>query len=196
MWYIALPCDTDGDIILPSTPPPARQPLDAVPDNTFHPFDDRLAFEFADYHFSRQKSSESSINDALQLWAAGLAKHGHDDIYWRSATEMYYAIDQIKQGDNPWKVVSFHYQGSMPEIPPKWMTETYTLVTRDILCLLREQIACTDFDGHWDYVPFMEFNSAGKRIWTNIMSGDWAAKQAVRILFIYSSVTSIDRSVE
>jgi hypothetical protein len=44
-------------------------------------------------------------------------------------------------------------------------------------------MTCTDFDGHWDYVPYMEFNHTGDRIWTNLMSADWASKQAVCILF-------------
>jgi Plavaka transposase len=180
MWCIpALPCDEYGNYISPYNHPPACHPQDATPDNPFHPFDDRLTFEFADYHFSRQQSSRSSINDALQLWAAQSAKHGHDDVPWHSAKEMYKTIDSIRQGDNPWKSVTFSYRGAMAEKPPKWMTVKYTLVTRNIRHLLYEQIACGDFDGHWDYTPYIEFNSAGQRVWTNIMSGDWAAQQAV-----------------
>jgi hypothetical protein len=68
------------------------------------------------------------------------------------------------------------------------MIDGFELVTRDICSVLHEQTSCTDFDGQWDYVPFMDFNSEGDRTWTNLMSGDWAAKQAVRdlYLFIYS----------
>lgn len=98
--------------------------------------------------------------------------------------QMYNTIDKIRQGHNPWKSVPFRYNGPMPKTPPKWMSEEYVLVTRNICHLLDEQIACTDFDGHWDYTPFIEFDHAGNRVWTNIMSGDWAAKQAVRV-FIY-----------
>jgi Plavaka transposase len=152
--------------------------------NPFHPFEDRLAFEFADYHFSRQQSSESSINEALRLWGAQSAKNGHDDVPWKSAAEMYKTIDRIREGNNPWKNVPFRYNGPMPKTPPKWMTEEYVLITRNIRHLLYEQIACTDFDGHWDYAPFMEFDRAGNRVWTNIMSGDWATKQAVRVLYL------------
>ena len=64
------------------------------------------------------------------------------------------------------------------------MTEEYVLITHNIRHLLYEQIACTDFDGHWDYAPFMEFDRSGNRVWTNIMSGDWATKQAVRVLYV------------
>lgn len=82
-----IPCDENGHYLQPDTPPPDHQPLDATPDNPFHPFQDRLAFEFADYHFSQQESSELSINGALQLWAAQSAKNGHDDVPWKSAAE-------------------------------------------------------------------------------------------------------------
>src|SRR5712672_636611 len=57
MTHVALICDEDGQYISPQMPPPARQPLDATPKNPFHLFQDRLAFEFADYHFSQQQSS-------------------------------------------------------------------------------------------------------------------------------------------
>jgi hypothetical protein len=185
LWFtrcLAQPCDKDGHYIPSTYPPSAYQPLDATPENAFHPFEDRLAFEFADHHFSRQQSSGPLIDRALQLWAAQSAKNGHDDVPWKSANDMYQTIDQIKQGDNPWKTIPFRYQGPLPEDPPKWMAEDFLLVTRDIRHLLHEQIACTDFDGHWDYVPYREFNSAGDRVWNNLMSGDWAAKQAVRVL--------------
>jgi len=45
---------------------------------------------------------------------------------------MYATIDEIRQGDNPWKSVTFCYRGSMPENPPKWMTYPFELVTRNI----------------------------------------------------------------
>jgi hypothetical protein len=54
--------------------------LDVTTENPFHPFEDRLAFEFADFHFSEQQSSAGAINHALQLWAAQSAKNGIDDV--------------------------------------------------------------------------------------------------------------------
>ena len=182
MRYLAQTCNKDGHYVPSTNPPPAHEPLDATPENPFHPFEDRLAFEFADYHFSQQQSSGPSIDHALRLWAAQSAKNGYDDVPWKSVDEMYRIIDQIKQGDNPWKTVPFRYQSPLCEDAPKWMTQNFLLVTRDIRRLLHEQIACTDFNGHWDYIPYREFNCKGDRVWTNLMSGDWAAKQAVRVL--------------
>lgn len=192
--HSARPCDKNGQYLLLGSRSQPRQPLDATPENPFHPFEDRLAFEFADFHFSEQQSSATAINRALQLWAAQSAKNGFDDIPWKSAKDVYASIDEIRQGDNPWKSVPFCYQGSVPENPPRWMTERFELVTRNICSVLYEQMTCTDFDGHWDYVPFKEFNHAGDRVWTNLMSADWAAKQAVRILFVYFIFACLIRS--
>lgn len=183
--HLARPCDKDGFYLTLGNCSQPRQPLDATPENLFHPFEDRLAFEFADFHFSEQQSSAAAIDQALQLWAAQSAKNGFDDVPWNSAKDVYASIDEVQQGDNPWKSVHFRYQGSVPEDPPKWMTEDFELLTRNIGSVLHEQVSCTDFDGHWDYIPFMEFNYAGDRIWTNLMSADWAAKQAVRALFTF-----------
>src|ERR1700755_17823 len=92
---------------------------------------------------------------------------------------MYKTIEEIQQGDNPWKSTPFHYNGPMPKTLPKWMTKEYVLVMHYICPLLCKQIVCTDFDGHWDYVPFVAFNHNGNQVWTDIMSRDWAAKQVV-----------------
>ena len=179
--YSARPCNKAGHYLPQQASPPLLEPLDATPENPFSPFVDRLAFEFSEFHFCQLQSSEAHVNQALRLWEAEAAKHGSaDSVPWTSADDMYTTIDEIRQGGNPWRAVPFQYQGPRPPNPPKWMTETFQLVTRDVRLLLHEQIACTDFDGHWDYVPYKEFDSNGDRIWTNLMSGDWATKQAVR----------------
>jgi len=94
---------------------------------------------------------------------------------------MYATIDAIQQGSNPWRTTPFRYQGQLPTNMLKWTTQCYELVMRDIRSVLHTQIGCTEFNGHWDYVPFMEFDDGGDRVWTNLMSGEWAAKQAVRV---------------
>jgi hypothetical protein len=91
----ACPCNENGDNLPPGTIPAPLQPLDATPDNPFSPFADRLAFEFADFHFSDMQSSEWRVDHSLQLWAAQAAKNGSDDVPWRSARDMYGTIDEI-----------------------------------------------------------------------------------------------------
>lgn len=176
MCHSALPCDKDCNFIPSTNHPQPPQPLDVTPEN---PFQDRLAFEFANFYFCWLQALESSINRALQLWAAQATKHGVNNVPWQSVSNVYKTIDQIQQGDNPWKSVPFCYQGPLPPHPPAWMTKKFELVTCDICHVLYEQIACISFNGHWDYSPFWEFNSFRDCVWTNHMSSEWAAKEAV-----------------
>ena len=42
--------------------------------------------------------------------------------------------------------------------PPAWMEETYELNAHDVLHVLEQQLATSDFDGQTDYIPYQEFN--------------------------------------
>jgi hypothetical protein len=92
---------------------------------------------------------------------------------------MYTTIDAIQEGNAPWKTVTFKYNGPRPADPPKWMLETYELCTRDSRLVLHQQLATRDFMDKIDYVPYRQFKADGDRIWSNLMSADWAWAQAV-----------------
>ncbi|KAF7436245.1 hypothetical protein PC9H_003074 [Pleurotus ostreatus] len=176
-FLTAQPCDELGNYLPPHTPPPPFEPLDATPSNPWNPFPDRLAFQWADFYFSDLQASERRINKGLELWAAEVEK-SNSESPWKNADDLFSTIDAIQEGANPWVSVPFHYHGTLPPNPPKWMTDTYELCMRNILSVLCEQISCTSFNGHYDYVPYRQFNCSGDRVWTNLMSGEWAAKQA------------------
>lgn len=159
---------------------PPLEPLDATEENPFHPFVDRVAFEWANYHFKELQTSEAGINKGLDLWLAAIMESGDEQLPWKSAKEMYQTIDSIQQGSAPWKTIPFRYSGPLPAgTPPKWMTDTYELCTQDIQVVLAEQLSCSEFNGHFDYVPYRQFNGKGDRVWSNLMSATWADKQAV-----------------
>ena len=69
--------------------------------------------------------------------------------------------------------------GPKPPTPPAWMEETYELNTRNALHLLEQQIATSKLDGQAEYVPYQEFDANGDRVYSNLMSGDWASREAV-----------------
>ena len=150
--------------------------------NPWHPFQDRLAFDWAHYHFIELQSSESKINRGLDLcMAATLKCGGGSSPPWPSAQEMYSTINAIQEGNAPWKTIKFKYNGPCPPTPPKWMLETYELCTWDLRILLHQQLVTTNFSDKIDYVPYRQFNAKGDRTWSNLMSADWAWKQAVSI---------------
>ncbi|KAF5379427.1 hypothetical protein D9615_006625 [Tricholomella constricta] len=176
----ARPCDENGDVLPPHAPPvPSTPTLD--PENPWSPFEDRLSFDFASFHFVELQTSRAQVDTAIDLWAAAISKHG-DSVPWNNTEQIYKTIDAIQQGTSPWKVYKIKCQGPRPVgTVPKWMDEEYELCTRDTRLLILGQLRTSDFKGNFHYGPYMQFNAQGDRIWSNLMSADWAWKQADEI---------------
>ena len=75
--------------------------------------------------------------------------------------------------------IKFKYNRPLPPNPPRWMTETYELCTRDSRVLLHHQLTTTNFKYKFNYKPYWQFNHKGDRVWSNLISGEWAWKEAV-----------------
>ncbi|GLB38138.1 hypothetical protein LshimejAT787_0500030 [Lyophyllum shimeji] len=170
------PCDANGEYLPPHAPPPPKP----EPTNDWHPFESRTAFDFACFHFSEVQSSEKEINRALDIWLASIIPFG-GRAQWEKAEEVYETIDSIEEGECPWSTYKIRYQGPLPDNPPKWMTETYELCTRDSRQVVHHQVAMSGFKHSIHYGPYRQFNSKGDRVWSNLMSGDWCWKQADEI---------------
>ncbi|KAJ6478433.1 hypothetical protein DFH09DRAFT_1253395 [Mycena vulgaris] len=176
----ALPCDAHGQYLPPfAAPIPAPAPPAHGQDPAaWAPFHSRVEFDFAHFHFVELQTSERNINTALELWAATVMEFG-GKAPWKNAKELYAAIDEIQSGDMPWKSYEMRYAGPVPPgIPPKWMTQTYEVCTRNLRDVLHHQLKSPDFKGYVDMIPYRQFNHSGQRVWSNLMSGDWAWKQA------------------
>ncbi|KAF8800253.1 hypothetical protein BYT27DRAFT_7227560 [Phlegmacium glaucopus] len=170
----------DGSFLHNPIPEPTpAKPLDETPDNLWAPFEDRLSFDWAQYHYVKLQSSEREINDGLNLWLASIIKNkSNGDVPWNSAKELYDTIDSIQAGNTPWKTYSFMYKGPKPDgIAPQWMEQQYELNTRDILSVVEQQLATSEFEGKFDFTPYQEFGPDGERVWSNLMSGHWAWKE-------------------
>ncbi|KAH9960362.1 hypothetical protein BGW80DRAFT_1438862 [Lactifluus volemus] len=173
-----IPCDSNGRFLPPHTPPPPRAPSEGVSPNPWRPFGSRLEFDFAHYHFVELQSSGRNIDKALDMWAASVMEFG-GNVPWKNSADLYRTIDAIQHGDAPWKVYQVHYQGPLPPgTPPKWMTESYELCMRDARQVLHHQLSTREFSGNINYAPYKHQDADGQRVWSNLMSADWAWKQA------------------
>ncbi|KDQ53825.1 hypothetical protein JAAARDRAFT_115144, partial [Jaapia argillacea MUCL 33604] len=173
-------CNRNGDFIPPDTPPPPFVAPAENAEKSWHPFEDRIEFDFANYHFVTAQSSAAEINTALDIWAATVLKY-HGIVPWKNASHLYANIDEIQHGSAPWKVHTVRYQGPLPAgTPPKWMTQTYELCTRNTRLVLQNQLATSAFKGQQNTRPYRQFNKAGKQVYSNLMSADFAWNQAVR----------------
>jgi len=168
---------------MPIPKPISDEPVDSPSENSWAPFEDWVTFDFAQYHYVELQSSAGEIAKGLDLLCATAIKYGsHDGSPWKSVKELYATIDSIQTGSAPWKTYKFWYTGPKPSTPPRWMDKEYELNLRDILTVFEEELMLSEFEDKCDYAPYLEFDPQGDRVWSNLMSGDWASRQAVKFL--------------
>lgn len=191
---LARPCDKNGTFLDdPATTKPLPYPAHTIdPENPWAPFEDRIAYDFAQYHYVEVQSSADEISRNLDMLVANSMKHSHNREAsgpngWRNTKDMYTTIDSIPVGDVPWKTYKFRYTGPKPSTPPQWMLNDYELSVRDIVSVLEQQLSTSEFDGQIDYVPYEEYDPQGDRVWSNLLSGLWAGREAVSPLSIDST---------
>jgi hypothetical protein len=182
-------CDEYGHDIPPDTPPSPRE-SDRGPDD-WTPYNNRIEFEVADFLFRRNQMSEGDITTLFHLWAATLAPHG-DEPPFRNPAELYDTIDSTPLGDVEWESFSIKYNGELPQgesLP--WMEAEYEFWFRDPRKLVQNLLSNPDFADEFDYTPFHEYDADGKHRFQDFMSGDWAWKQAVSQLPIFTLLSLI-----
>jgi hypothetical protein len=180
---VGRPCDEDGNFLPPNTPPPPRHPHTDPEDWT--PYESRLQFETAEFLFTRNQMSAGHIDTLLNLWAASLLKHD-DEPPFSNHSELYDTIDSTPLGDVPWETFSLKYSGVLPDGEiPAWMTSEYDIWFRDPHTIVRNLLSNPEFDGEFDYAPYQEYDTSGNHRFQDFMSGNWAWKQAVRVILNY-----------
>lgn len=102
-----------------------------------------------------------------------------EGVPWKNATDMYQTIDEVQHGHAPFKTYYFEYQGPRPADPPSWMTQKYELCVRDSRTVLHHQLANGEFAKEFNAAPYQQFQADGDRVWSNLMSGEWAWNEAV-----------------
>ncbi|KAF8970179.1 hypothetical protein BDZ97DRAFT_1754178 [Flammula alnicola] len=97
-----------------------------------------------------------------------------------TVTSPYRTIDSIQAGDARGKVTSF------PTLDRNRLTQLVGWRARDALALLvlEHRLATSDFDGQTEYVPYQEFNGRDDRIYSNLMSGHWAFREAITVAIV------------
>ena len=180
LLLLVLPTNKNGAFMSKYAEPEPWVSPDATPENPWHPFDSRLWFDFVHHQFVRLQTSKNNTDISLDLLkAAVIGANRNLKFPWLSAKKMYETIDQIQAGPAPFCSYYFQYNGPMPPTPPKWMTQTYELYARDPQLVLQQQLATPEFADKFTPTPYHRFKLNGQRVFSNLMSGDWAWDQAV-----------------
>ncbi|KAG2745356.1 hypothetical protein P692DRAFT_201841294 [Suillus brevipes Sb2] len=173
-----LKCNINGDFIDQNSPPPLR--TDALPTD-WAPYESRVAFETAEFLFTRNQMSAGQIDTLLDLWAATLIQYD-DSPPFASHRDLYDTIDSTPLGDVAWESFSMSYKGVKPaENVPPWMKATYEVWFRDPRLLIHNILANPDFDGEIEYTPYRDYDDNNQRCFKKNFSGDWAWMHADKI---------------
>ncbi|KAJ3564083.1 hypothetical protein NP233_g8525 [Leucocoprinus birnbaumii] len=121
------------------------------------------------------KPSAKNFNELMQSLEA-LNRLG--SAPFENAKDLHDRIDNIPVGDVPWHCFSVSYAREVRTNSPPWMYKEYEVWFWDIRDVLEGQLANPSFDGHIDYAPKHVRNKDGKRVFTDLMSGEWAWEQA------------------
>ncbi|EIW51504.1 uncharacterized protein TRAVEDRAFT_137240, partial [Trametes versicolor FP-101664 SS1] len=171
------PCDANGNFLEdPHAPPPPRND---PPD--FEPFADRPSFEYAELIFEKMLTSEGDIDHLLKIWKAKRILDGHDpetDPGFDSHSDLFDTIDSIPYGDTAWSAFSIQYTGPVGPDAPSWKRERYVVYLRDSLHAVENMASSADFQGSWHTRPYRQWNEQGTRVYSDVLSGHWAWKQA------------------
>ena len=144
----------------------------------------------AEFLYKKVEMSAGDIDELMDIWAN--SKAVDDEISPFSSHEhMYATIDEIKHGDVPWKSFTISYAGHLGPDSPSWQLQDYQVWYRDPDIVIKNMLDNPDFDGEFDYPPYVEVDKSGQRRWNELMSGNFPWRHAVRfikvvlLLFIY-----------
>ncbi|KZV59530.1 hypothetical protein PENSPDRAFT_595273 [Peniophora sp. CONT] len=176
----ARPCDSNGNFLPDGAPVPPRN------DNnkSWEPFQSRPQFSFAEWVFERTQTSKANVRDLLELWAAHeILENGHDENnpIFKSYDDLIAHIDAIQHGEAPYYSVEMHYEGDVDHTSPSWKREPSVLFTRDAKLVADMQLGNPEFDGRINYRPYIQRDEKGERMISNLMSANFAWRQADKI---------------
>lgn len=101
-------------------------------------------------------------------------------------------INKSNLGAVPWQSFKVSYQGPKPENNvPEWMNTEYEVWFRDPRKIIKQMLNNPDFNGEFDYAAYREYGPDGKHRYKDFMSGDWAWRQSVSNIVLFSMLKLI-----
>lgn len=189
MCYPASPCNAKSVPLVPddnSLPnsPAASGDDDAddngEPSNIWDPFANRPAFAFAELIYERMQASKGNVNQLLDIWAVhAMLEDNNGEPIFQTHQELLDMINTIKCRDTPFFSFSIHYPGPVDENAPEWKCEKWTIHAPNSQVVFQQMTADTSTDGHFNTRPYIELETGNKCVYSNVMSGDWAYRQAL-----------------
>lgn len=126
------------------------------------------------------QASNANVDELLDIWAEYNELEGGPLPPFADHKDLLAHIDAIQHGDAPYVGYTVRYTGTVNNKSPSWMLQPCKFYARDARQVAHNMMASNDLDGKFNYQPYVELRNGEQRTWSNIMSADWAHKQAVR----------------
>ncbi|KAF5329901.1 hypothetical protein D9758_018701 [Tetrapyrgos nigripes] len=175
------PCDQNGYDL-----PENSLPAPVVNDNEFDdwaPFQNATEFKLAEFLYHKVQMSAGDIDTLSQLISELMAPERSDNVPFHNHREMYGLIDAIRQGEIQWESFTVKFNGDLPEDQsplPAWKQQEYQVWFRDPLAIMEQMLANPSFKTEMDVSPKRLFKN-GKRLYRDLMTGNWAWTQCDEI---------------
>jgi len=75
------------------------------------------------------------------------------------------------------------YAGQLAPDAPSWQLKEYEVCYCDPSVVLAKMFDNLDYNGQFDYTPYVKLNDSGKHCWNEFMSGNYAWCHVVCIIF-------------
>ena len=175
MSILGEPCDSNGGPLDPGSPPLAAKEKDVT---DWTPYGSCVAFELADFIYKCNQMSAGDCNTLCKLWEATLLPH--DDVPpFSNYRELCRTIDETPVGGVAWESIDLSYTGPRPDNAPSWMESTHKVWYRDPRLVFKGMLENPEFQDFFDCAPLRQYDAYGNRQYENVMSANWAWKQAV-----------------
>ncbi|KAF9487693.1 hypothetical protein BDN71DRAFT_1485273 [Pleurotus eryngii] len=162
-------CDVQGQPLPPNTPPPPRD----QPELEWAPFAGPSEFMLADLLFHKVEMSASHQNELFDIVDSMMEAYG-DASPFANSQDMYDHIDSACIGGVSWECLIFVPWDDLPANAPLWKTKSYEVWYRNPDAILRNLLDNPDFNGKFDYAPYVELDATGRRQWADFMSANFA----------------------
>ena len=132
-----------------------------------------------EFLYKKVEMSAKNIDELMDIWATS-----KDDglSLFSSHEHMYATIDKIKHGDAPWKSFTVSYASHLGPDPPSWQLQDYRVWYHVPEVVATNMLDNPDFDGEFDYTPYVEVDKSGQRRWNEPMSGNFSWRHVVRFI--------------
>jgi Plavaka transposase len=139
--------------------------------NNWTPFENKIQFLVANLLYHHVEMSATNVDLLMELWGSSI----NGSSPFQSHQHLHATIDLSSLSDVPWKCFITSFSEDVTRDAPSWKWTDYEVWYCDpdeVVCTMLDNL---DFNGQFDFCPYVKLDKDYKHCWSNIMSTniDW-----------------------